>query len=96
MNSKLEMSPAEMRAFSTSFPRSEKRLKTRCSVGNRVLVAKNVMSSVPKNDVNASIAPHAAAFAPDGYSGYGGVISAGPAPAIAGLSDGSKNGVQLG
>src|SRR5215218_6760828 len=34
--------------------------------------------------------------APDGCSGYGGVISAGPVPPIVGSSEGSNIGVQLG
>jgi len=89
--------PAQMRASSTSFVRSEKRWKTRCSPGNRPLVAKNVISSVPKNDANACIAALAIDVAPEGWSGYGGVISAGcETPPIAGSSDGSNSGVHVG
>src|SRR5947208_13608303 len=52
------------------------------------------MSSVPKNDWNACIVALAYAVWPDGWSGYGGVTNAGPAPPIEAGSDGSKSGVQ--
>src|SRR3982751_5735199 len=52
------------------------------------------MSSVPKNDWNACMVALAYVVAPDGCSGYGGVINAGPAPPIEAGSDGSKSGVQ--
>src|SRR4051794_14403910 len=85
--------PAQIRASSTSLVRSEKWWNARCSPGDRLLVAKNVRSSPPKKDANAFMLALAYAVAPDGGSGYGGVINGGPAPPIAGLSDGSNNGV---
>src|SRR5438132_4189123 len=54
------------------------------------------MSSVPKNDSNARMLALAYDVAPDGWSGYGGVLSAGPTPPITGDKDGSNSGVQVG
>src|SRR5262245_21511195 len=79
-------------------------MKKRCSrgrvgsIGNRLHVRKKgiPMSSLPKNDANACMVALAYAVAPDTWSGYGGVISAGPIPATATGSAGLNSGVQVG